>query len=56
MRRTVGGGLWEETDGIPAIADGDSATAGMIRRGTTGSVAAAHVLFSVATVLGAMSA
>lgn len=56
MRRTVEGGLWKEREGGAALADRAWATAGMIRTGTTGSVAAAHAFFSVATVVGAVSA
>lgn len=56
IRRTVGGGLWEETDGTAEIADGVGAATGANRMNTAGSVAAADALFSVATVLGAVSA
>ena len=56
MRRTVVGGLWAETEGSATMADGFWTTAGMIRTAGVGTITAADILLSVATVLGAKSA
>ena len=56
MRRTVVGGLWEETEGSATMADGLWTTADMIRTAGVGTITAVHMLLSVATLLGAMFA
>ena len=55
MRRTVGGGLWEERDGAPAEADAAWTGVGMCQTEAAGSVTA-HAPVRVAAALGAWSA